>query len=551
MILGIGASDGIRIGKIYKYEQIEMTVDKKSISDIDLEIERFVKALKKSEDELNQIRKKTEAKVDSETAAIFGAHIEIVNDPELKSAVETKIREEHMNADFALNEVGTMFISMFETMDNEYFRERASDIKDVIKRVLAHIQGINTSSLSEISEEVIILAKDLTPSDTAQLNKTLIQGFITDIGGRTSHSAIMARTLEIPAVVGTKNGFETISNGDRVILNGTTGEVIVNPTDQEVAVYVEKMKALEVEKNIWKTFKDKASLTKDNKPFEIGGNIGSPKDLEGVKETGGECIGLYRTEFLYMGKNNYPSEDEQFEAYKEVLEKMEGKPVIVRTLDIGGDKELSYLKMDKEMNPFLGNRALRLCFHMPEMFKTQIRALLRASVYGQLHIMFPMIATLNEIKKAKAMILEVQEELIREKYEIGDYKIGMMVEIPAAAILADVLVKEVDFFSIGTNDLIQYTFAADRMNEKVSYLYQPFNPSLLRLIKMVIDASHNAGKWTGMCGEMAGEIKALPLLIGLGIDELSMSASGILRTRYLASKIDAKKAEILLEKAIM
>ncbi len=551
MIRGIGASDGISIGKVYKYNQAELIIEKLAVEDTSKEIKKFKEALAISEEELSAIRDKTEKNVDAETAAIFGAHIEILNDPELSGAVESKVMDENVNADYALKEVADTFVSMFEAMDNEYFRERAADIKDVTKRVLIHIQGLEISSLSEISEEVILVAKDLTPSDTAQLNKKLVKGFITDIGGRTSHSAIMARTLEIPAVVGTKTGFEELNTGDQVILNGSTGEIVLNPTQSEVDDYIAKIEEYNKQKALWSVYKDKSSLTKDGTHIEIGANIGNPEDLEGVSKNGGECVGLYRTEFLYMGKSDYPNEEEQYKAYKAVLEGMEGKPVVIRTLDIGGDKELSYLKMEHEMNPFLGNRALRLCLNMPEVFRTQIRALLRASVYGDLHIMFPMIATVDELRTAKEFIENVKNELIKEGREVSDkYKIGIMIEIPAAAIASDILAKEVDFFSIGTNDLIQYTFAADRMNEKVSYLYQPFNPSLLRLIKMVIDNAHKEGKWVGMCGEMAGEIKALPVLIGLGLDEFSMSAPGILRARYLAAKIDTNEASELAEKTL-
>lgn len=552
MIQGIGASDGISIGKIYKYNQVEIVIEKKAISDTDKEVESFKTAISKSEVELKEIQDKIAQNVNEETAAIFGAHIEILNDPELSSAVIAKIIDEYVNADYALKVIGDSFVAIFEAMDNEYFRERAADIKDVVKRVLTHIQQLEVSNLSEISEEVIVLAKDLTPSDTAQLNKALVKGFITDIGGRTSHSAIMARTLEIPAVVGTKDAFNQLETGDNVILNGSTGEIILNPTQEETKSYVAQIEAYKKEKESWQVFLDKPSLTKNGKHFEIGANIGNPEDLEGVKKNGSECIGLYRTEFLYMGKSDYPNEEEQLKAYRAVLEGMGDKPVVVRTLDIGGDKELSYLKMEHEMNPFLGNRALRLCFNMPDVFRTQLRALLRASVYGNLHIMFPMIATVGELRKAKAFVESVRIELKEEGLDVSDtFKIGIMIEIPAAAIIADILAKEVDFFSIGTNDLIQYTFAADRMNEKVSYLYQPFNPSLLRLISMVIKAAHKEGKWVGMCGEMAGEIKALPVLLGLGLDEFSMSASGVLRARHLAASIDMDKAENLAEAALL
>lgn len=551
MVKGIGASDGIAISRVYKYEQVELVVTKRDQCDAEAELALFEKSINSSITEIQAIKKKTEETVDAETAAIFGAHIEILNDPELIGGVKSMISENCVNADFALKTVSDNFVAIFESMDNEYIRERAADIKDVSKRLLMHIQGIQGSSLSEINEEVVVVAKDLTPSDTAQLNKDLVKGFITNVGGRTSHSAIMARTLEIPAVVGTNDGFEQLETGDLVLLNGSTGEVIANPTDVEVAEYQKKIEEIVKEKAIWATYKDKTSVTKDGAHIDLAANIGNPDDVVGVLDNGGEGVGLYRTEFLYMGRSDFPDEMVQYEAYKAVLEKMGDRPVVVRTLDIGGDKELDYMEMEEELNPFLGNRALRLCLSKPELFKVQLRALLRASVHGDLHIMFPMIATLAEFRQARDFLKDIEKELIADNIPVSDdYKLGIMIEIPAAAILADAFAKEVDFFSIGTNDLIQYTFAADRMNEHVSYLYQPFNPSLLRLISMVAKAAHAEGKWVGMCGEMAGEAGALPLLIGLGLDELSMSAPSILRTRYMATKIDKNEAVKLTEDAM-
>ncbi len=551
MIKGIGASDGIVISKVYKYEQVEPVVELRNITDVKGEIAHFEDCVEKSIAEIEGIKEKATQSMDEETGAIFGAHIEILKDPEIIEGVKSAIENDEVAADFALKTVTDTFIAIFEAMDNEYIRERAADIKDVTKRLLCHLQGLTVANLSEISEEVIVVAKDLTPSDTATLNRKFVKGFITDIGGRTSHSAIMARTLEIPAVVGTNDFFEKVESGDIVILNGLAGEVIINPSEEELSTYDEKIKEYNEQKKIWDTFRDKESLTKDGVHIELVGNIGNPEDAKGVVSNGGDGVGLYRTEFLYMGKSDFPTEDEQYEAYKEVLTSMGDKPVVVRTLDIGGDKHLDYLPMDEELNPFLGVRALRLCLAKKDLFEVQLRALLRASVHGNLHIMFPMVATLNEFRAAKKFLKEVEEKLKEEHKELEpNYKLGIMVEIPATALLADVFAKEVDFFSIGTNDLVQYTFAADRMNENVSYLYQPYNPSLLRLIKMVGDSANKNGKWAGMCGEMAGEVTALPLLVGLGLKELSMSAMSILRSRHLLSKLNKKDCENLVNEAI-
>ncbi len=550
MIQGIGASKGIQIGKVYKYFQKELIIEKEVVKDVSKEITKFQKACKKTEKELCEIQTKTQEKMGEEAGAIFDAHIDIINDPEFSGAIINKISNEYSNAAYALKMIADKFIITFENMDNEYFRERAADIKDVTKRIHIHIEGGEMPSLVAIDEEVILVAKDLTPSDTAQLNKNFIKGFITDIGGRTSHSAIMARTLEIPAVVGTKNGFEELSDEDTVIINGDTGEIHINPAEEMINEYKFKIKKQEKKKEAWNEYIKKKAITKDGKQLEIGGNIGNPQEFEKVICNGGECIGLFRTEFLYMGRTEAPNEEEQFQAYKKVLQGMKGKPVIVRTLDIGGDKNLPYLTMEKELNPFLGNRALRLCFTMQDIFKTQLRALLRASVYGNLHIMFPMIATLAELRQAKKYLLETKKELLSQGEKVNNIKIGIMIEVPAAALASDILAKEVDFFSIGTNDLIQYTFAADRMNENVAYLYQPYHPSLLRLIDIVIKNAHKEGKWVGMCGEMAGETRALPLLIGLGLDEFSMSASEILQKKYLVNRIDSSETKILANEAL-
>lgn len=550
VIKGIGASDGYSMAKAYKFSQPEIVITKKTVSDVDAEVKIFEEAVEKSRLQLEEIKEKTRINLDDAHAEIFEAHIQILTDPELTGGTTEKIKTESVNADYAFSEVSGTFIAMFEAMEDDYFRERAADMKDVSKRVIFNVQGIEIQDPTQIKEEVIIVAKDLTPSDTALLDRRFVKGFVTDIGGRTSHSAIMARTLEIPAVVGTKDAHSQINNGDMLLLDGAEGSVHVNADVALVEAFEQKQREYLAQKEVYRAFKDKATTTQDGVHVELAANIGSPEDADGAIENGAEAVGLYRTEFLYMGNTQFPTEEEQFEAYRSVLEKMGNKAVVVRTLDIGGDKELSYYDLPKEMNPFLGNRAVRLCLSEPEIFRTQLRALLRASVYGNLKIMFPMIATLDEFRKAKSILMEEKEKLEKEKVEVGQFELGIMIEIPAAAVLARAFAKEVDFFSIGTNDLIQYSFAADRMNEKVSYLYQPFHPALLHLIKGVIEASHEEGKWTGMCGEMAGELLAAPLLLGLGLDEFSMSASSVLKIRHFMSGVNQADCKQLAEKAL-
>lgn len=550
-ILGIAASSGIAIAKAFRLEHPEYEITKRSISDTDAELAKLDAALEISKTELEAIKERTLQEMGAKKAEIFESHLLILNDPELISPVKDKIATEMVNAEFALNEVAAQFVTMFENMKSTYLQERAADMRDVSKRVLNHLMGVNFQSPAEIREEVVIIAEDLTPSDTAQLDRNFVKGFTTNIGGRTSHSAIMARSLEIPAVVGTKEVMEVIQNGDIVIVDGLEGNVIVNPDEATLAEYRAKSAAYEAQVTEWRKLRDEVTVSKDGVHVELAANIGTPNDVAGVLDNGGEGVGLYRTEFLYMGRDELPSEDVQFNAYKTVLEKMAGKPVVVRTLDIGGDKELPYLVLPKEMNPFLGFRAIRLCLDRQDIFRTQLRALLRASVYGDLRIMFPMIATLMEFREAKAVLVEEKEKLVAEGVAVSDnIQLGIMVEIPSTAVLADQFAKEVDFFSIGTNDLIQYTMAADRMNERVSYLYQPYNPSILRLVKMVIDAAHKEGKWTGMCGEMAGDATAIPLLLGLGLDEFSMSASSILPARSQLAKLSKADMQELAAKAL-
>ncbi|EKZ0367022.1 phosphoenolpyruvate--protein phosphotransferase [Listeria monocytogenes] len=548
---GIAASDGIAIAKAYLLVEPDLSYEKTEVTDVESEVKRFESALEVSRTELSMIREKAAKDLGEDKAQIFDAHLLVLNDPELTGPIEESIKNSKTNAETALQETTDMFIGMFESMDNEYMRERAADIKDVRIRVLSHLLGVTIPNPALIDEEVVVVAADLTPSDTAQLNRNFVKGFVTDIGGRTSHSAIMARSLEIPAVVGTKEVTASVAKNDIVIIDGLEGNVIIHPTEEQIAHY-EKIKSdFALQQAEWDKLKNEKTVSKDGVHVELAANIGTPNDLEGVISNGGEAVGLYRTEFLYMGRDNFPTEEEQFEAYKAVVSGMDGKSVVVRTLDIGGDKTLPYLELPEEMNPFLGFRAIRLCFANEELFRTQLRALLRASVYGNLKIMFPMIATVNEFRQARDILLDEKAKLKAAGTEVSDsIELGIMIEIPAAAVLADQFAKEVDFFSIGTNDLIQYTMAADRMNERVSYLYQPYNPSILRLVKMVIDASHKEGKWTGMCGEMAGDQTAVPLLLGLGLDEFSMSASSILKSRSLIKRLDQSEMVKLAEEAL-
>ena len=549
---GIAASDGIAIAKVYTLTEPDLSFSKVSVEDTENEISRLEKALEVSTKEIELIKETALKNLGEEEAQVFEAHLMVLSDPELVGQVKDAITSQKVNAEHALKEVSDMFISIFAGMeDNPYMQERAADIRDVSKRILANLLGVKIPSPATIKDEVVVVAGDLTPSDTAQLNRKYVKAFVTDIGGRTSHSAIMARSLEIPAIVGTKEITSLAKDGDLIIIDGLSGDVFLNPSEDVVAEYRAKAEAFAAQQAEWEKLKDADTFTKDGHQVELAANIGTPKDLEGVIHNGAEGVGLYRTEFLYMDSHDMPTEEDQFEAYKAVLEGMNGKPVVVRTMDIGGDKELPYLPLPHEMNPFLGYRAIRISLNEPEMFRTQLRALLRASVYGKLRIMFPMIATLNDFRGAKALLLEEKAKLVAEGVAVSDdIQVGIMIEIPAAAVLAHQFAKEVDFFSIGTNDLIQYTMAADRMNERVSYLYQPYNPSILTLIKHVIDSAHKEGKWAGMCGEMAGDQTAVPLLVGLGLDEFSMSASSVLKTRSLISKLTLEEMKALADKSI-
>ena len=543
IIKGIAASDGIGIAKAYLLIDPDLSFEKKTIDDPAAEYERVEKAFSASIADLATIKQNAKDRLSDEELEVFDAHIAILSDPEMKSQIKDEIESQHVSAEEAMTDVTTNFANVLAAMtDNKYMQERAADVKDVAKRALSHLLGKQLPDIASISEPVVIIAKEITPSDTSQMDAKFVKGLATDLGGRTSHAAIMARTLRIPAVVGAEDVTSTIKNGDMVIVDGLHGDIIVDPSQAQIDEYQAKADSFEKERAEWAKLVDAPSVSKDGQHFEIAANIGTPDDVADAVKQGADGVGLFRSEFLYMSSDHLPTEDEQFEAYKKAVVGMQGKPVVVRTLDIGGDKPLNYLPLPEEMNPFLGYRAIRICLHRPDIFKTQLRALIRASEFGPVEIMFPMIATLAELRQAKAIYQECKDELQKDHPGLGDnVKIGMMIEVPLAALYADQLAKEVDFFSIGTNDLIQYCFAADRGNDAVSYLYQPLNPAFLRLIKHVIDSAHANNTKAAMCGEMAGDQLAMPLLLGMGLDEYSMSASSILRTRSMMKDLDAKE----------
>jgi phosphoenolpyruvate-protein phosphotransferase (PTS system enzyme I) len=535
---GIAASRGYAIGKVALKEHEEVAIVERKIENLEEEKVRLQGAVTLSREQLEKIRVKAEAEMGADKAAVFESHMMLLDDPEFVGAIEANVEGSMVNAEKALMDVVDMFVGIFDAMDDEYMKERAADVKDVGNRILNNLLGKSMEGMGELESNTIVVAHDLTPSDTAGLDKSKVIAFLTNIGGRTSHSAIMARTLEIPAIVGLGDITETVKDGDRLIVDGTEGVVIINPTDEQIEEYNSRKTKFEAEKEELKKLVHVETNTKAGKRIEVVGNIGQPQDVLKVIENGGEGVGLFRTEFLYMDRDTMPTEEEQFESYKFVAEKLEGKPVVIRTLDIGGDKKLPYLPMPEEMNPFLGYRAIRICLDRVDLFKIQLRALLRASAYGNIKIMFPMISSVSEFLTSKKILAECMDELRAEGKAFNEkLETGIMVEIPAAAVMADEFAKHVDFFSIGTNDLIQYTLAADRMNEKVSYLYDPMHPAVLRLIKMTIDAAHNAGKWCGMCGEMAGDEEAIPTLVEYGLDEFSMSASSILTAKKIITNM--------------
>lgn len=537
---GIGVSPGIAIGKALVLKEENVSIEQKSTSSQAEELERLQASLASVRKQFEKIKKRAALEL-GDKAQILDAQILVTQDEELVGAVRGNI-EGGMTAEAALETGVEFYAKILEGMDNEYMRERAADLRDVGGRLIRHLLGIEQQDLSALTEDCIIVARDLTPSDTASMNKVHVLGFVTNIGGRTSHSAIMARSLEIPAIVGTKDGTSRIKTGDLLILDVKEGEVIIEPDPQQVDLYEKRRAAMEKEKERLLKLKTQPSISADGHQVELAANIGTPKDCEGALHNGAEGIGLFRTEFLYLNRDNLPTEEEQFAAFKSVLKAMAPQPVVIRTLDVGGDKELSYLNLPRENNPFLGYRAIRVCLKQTDIFRTQLRALLKASAYGNLKIMFPMISSLDEVRQAKALFVEVKAELIQEGVTVSaKIEVGIMIEIPAAALISDVLAKEVDFFSIGTNDLIQYTTAVDRTNEGIAHLYTPFHPAVLRLIQMVIENGHQAGIWVGMCGEAAGDPDLIPLFLGMGLDEFSMSAISLLPARELIGRLNLEE----------
>lgn len=553
MISGILASPGIAFGKALLLKEDEIVIDRKKISadKVDQEVERFLSGRAKASAQLEAIKTKAGETFGEEKEAIFEGHIMLLEDEELEQEIIALIKDKHMTADAAAHEVIEGQATALEELDDEYLKERAADVRDIGKRLLRNILGLAIIDLSAIQEEVILVAADLTPSETAQLNLQKVLGFITDAGGRTSHTSIMARSLELPAIVGTGSVTSQVKNGDYLILDAVNNQVYVNPTNDVIEQLRAVQEQVATEKAELAKLKDLPAIALDGHQVEVCANIGTVRDVEGAERNGAEGVGLYRTEFLFMDRDALPTEEEQFAAYKAVAEACGSQAVIVRTMDIGGDKELPYMNFPKEENPFLGWRAVRIAMDRKEILRDQVRAILRASAFGKLRIMFPMIISVEEVRALRKEI-EIYKQELRDEGKAFDesIEIGVMVETPAAATIARHLAKEVDFFSIGTNDLTQYTLAVDRGNDMISHLYQPMSPSVLNLIKQVIDASHAEGKWTGMCGELAGDERATLLLLGMGLDEFSMSAISIPRIKKIIRNTNFEDAKVLAEQAL-
>ena len=551
-IQGISGSRGVAVGNVYRYIQEEIVIPDYTVADdkVEEEIGKFAAAMAATLKQLDTIRQKALDEMGPEEAAIFEAHMQIAQDPSLSDGIKSLVESSHTNVVAATAQTIETFANIFLGMEDPYMRERGADIKDIGDRLMRNMLGMNPRGLSHISGEVILVAQDLAPSDTASLDKNVVKGIVTAAGGPTSHAAIMARTLEIPAVMGVGD-IESFVDGDKAVVLGTDGIVEINPSDADWDEYTNQAAAFQEELKRLRESANLEATTTDGHHVELFGNIGKAKDAKNALTMGAQGIGLYRTEFLYMENDELPAEDVQFEEYKKVAQDMKGTPVIIRTMDIGGDKELKCLDLPSEMNPFLGYRAIRISLNRPDIFKVQLRALLRASAFGDIHIMYPMIASVEEVKQANAMLDECKDELTAEGKEFNkDIKVGIMIEVPAAAVISPILAKYVDFFSIGTNDLCQYTLAVDRMNETIGSLYQPLHPGVIRLIKHVIDASHEQGKFTGMCGELASDPVATMILLGLGLDEFSMTASSIPLIKNILRSVSKAECEEVANKAL-
>lgn len=551
-IQGISGSRGVAVGNVYRYIQEEIVIPDYTVAEdiVEEEIGKFAAAMAATLKQLDTIRQKALDEMGPEEAAIFEAHMQIAQDPSLSDGIKSLVESSHTNVVAATAQTIETFANIFLGMEDPYMRERGADIKDIGDRLMRNMLGMNPRGSSHISGEVILVAQDLAPSDTASLDKNVVKGIVTAAGGPTSHAAIMARTLEIPAVMGVGD-IENFVDGDKAVVLGTDGIVEINPSDADWDEYTNQAAAFQEELKRLRESANLEATTTDGHYVELFGNIGKAKDAKNALTMGAQGIGLYRTEFLYMENDELPAEDVQFEEYKKVAQDMKGKPVIIRTMDIGGDKELKCLDLPSEMNPFLGYRAIRISLNRPDIFKVQLRALLRASAFGDIHIMYPMIASVEEVKQANAMLDECKAELTAEGKEFNkDIKVGIMIEVPAAAVISPILAKYVDFFSIGTNDLCQYTLAVDRMNEAIGNLYQPLHPGVLRLIKHVIDASHEHGKFTGMCGELASDPVATMILLGLGLDEFSMTASSIPLIKNILRSVSKAECEEVANKAL-
>ena len=551
LIKGIPASPGIAIGKAFLYKENNLEILEKSILSKEEELERLIKGREVAKKQLEEIKENTLQKLGKDKADIFEGHITLLEDEELFSEIDSKISEKKCSAEFALSEAIEEYANMLANLEDAYFKERAGDLRDIGKRWLYGVMNVQVADLSKLEPETIIVARELNPSDTAQINLENVLAFVTEIGGKTAHSSIMARSLELPAVVGVGAVLEDLEDKQIIIVDALNGEVIVNPDEETLKIYREKRENFLKEKEELKALKDKEAVSKDGIKVDVWGNIGSPNDLKGIISNGGFGIGLYRTEFLFMEKDSFPTEDEQFEAYKIVAEGLKGYPVTIRTMDIGGDKSLPYMELPQEENPFLGWRAIRVCLDRQEILKTQFRALLRASKYGQIKIMLPMIMDIEEVRKAKAIFENCKKELREEGIEFDEkIMLGIMVETPAVAFRAKHFAKECDFFSIGTNDLTQYTLAVDRGNEKIANLYDTYNPAVLQAIKMLIDGAHEGGIKISMCGEFAGDENAVAILFGMGLDSFSMSGISIPRVKRILMKLDKKECEKLVERIL-